>query len=331
MWRYLNILFACGALSACNGGVVHQISEGSVEACSNPAVRREFISRQNKLDGAADPDEARIYNEDLSRLKSDLSDIRVLSFDQNTKTLTCHVTVTEHLNGKQDAYETLFSLQQDGDHLSSFILGGLGGSSSTSPLIDKDIPAKLIRLHNANPGAYPNLKPIPACPEASPGDLYYHPGPCGPIDSYDAGDPTFDHSKGDRRPPTPLHKCKYVEGDQRRSQTRDPACLSSSGAPSSPSALLDNADVISTADGSTPPRALVTAWGQNEESCRGSENPEAPATQAACSVRDNAYAQLNKLGWCHGREDEVEAAFRWQRCAPGTNGYKDSPEGKGRP
>ena len=115
--------------------------------------------------------------------------------------------------------------------------------------------------------------------------------------------------------------------------TATPAPLPTASPVVSPAAPStdEQPDIIPAPNGSRPPPALVQAWGQNEEACRGSDTPDAPDTLAACTVRDNAYEQLNKLGWCRGREDEVEAAYRWQRCAPGTNGYKDAPEGKGTP
>ncbi len=327
--RHLSaILFASTLLSACSNGVVHQIDEGSVAACSNPAVRREFIAQHTKLGDGVDPGEARIYNDDLAKLRLDFSETRVLSFDQDTKTLTCQARVTERLGAKEGAYETMFSLQQDGDHLNSFILGYPGGTNTTSPLIAQDIPPKLIALHNANPSAYPDLKPIPACPYVDPNDPYYHPAPCGPVDTADANDPTFDHSKGDRRPPTPPHRshCRYMkDGDQFDSLSHDPACLSSGAASTSPSTASEDADVIPEPNGARPPASLLQAWGKNEEACRGSDTPDAPTTQATCKMRDNAYQQLNDLGWCHGREGDAEADEKWQRCVPGTNGYKDPP------
>jgi hypothetical protein len=78
----------------------------------------------------------------------------------------------------------------------------------------------------------------------------------------------------------------------------------------------DQSDIIPAPDSSMPPAALVRSWGENEENCRGSDTPDAPETLAACTVRDNAAEQLNKLGWCHGLPSDSYAESKWRRCAP---------------
>lgn len=51
-----------------------------------------------------------------------------------------------------------------------------------------------------------------------------------------------------------------------------------------------------------------------DEKCRG--EGDKPSTMVACNRRDSINVKLNRLGWCWGPDDAVEADKQWVRCGP---------------
>jgi TPR repeat protein len=58
----------------------------------------------------------------------------------------------------------------------------------------------------------------------------------------------------------------------------------------------------------------IRKWGDLEDRCRGSTDPESEATHTACRELDNIVSQLRSKGWCFGTDDQSEAERTWQQC-----------------
>ena len=65
---------------------------------------------------------------------------------------------------------------------------------------------------------------------------------------------------------------------------------------------------------SSLPLTQVKQWGEAEEACRGSDNPQSATTAAACDRRDAAFSRLHDDGWCYGGGDVTSADAKWHRC-----------------
>jgi hypothetical protein len=56
------------------------------------------------------------------------------------------------------------------------------------------------------------------------------------------------------------------------------------------------------------PDQLITAFGEANDSCRGSR------IEAECGRRERIASRLNQIGWCYGRKGQVAAQFDWHHC-----------------
>jgi len=61
---------------------------------------------------------------------------------------------------------------------------------------------------------------------------------------------------------------------------------------------------------SAPDRALLRQEGALNEKCRDGSGDD-PATQRACSARDQAVQTLKARGWHFGTPDQIEADKQW--------------------
>lgn len=72
-------------------------------------------------------------------------------------------------------------------------------------------------------------------------------------------------------------------------------------------------------------KAAIADWTNLETDCRGSYDEG--VTERSCRQRDAAMTRMIALGVCWGREDQSEAEYEVQVCAPGSIGYGESPQG----
>lgn len=60
------------------------------------------------------------------------------------------------------------------------------------------------------------------------------------------------------------------------------------------------------------PSKLIEQWWRTLEDCRGT------APSKVCDQNTAYEVQLNRMGWCFGRENQAFLDRSWQRCGPGS-------------
>lgn len=73
---------------------------------------------------------------------------------------------------------------------------------------------------------------------------------------------------------------------------------------------LSDKDAVQSADENT----IFEDWHEANEQCRGGSGDD-PATEAACTHREQLAEQLKKQGLCFGRKKQSHSDYEWHKCA----------------
>jgi len=70
---------------------------------------------------------------------------------------------------------------------------------------------------------------------------------------------------------------------------------------------------LALAQSGNPAANRIKQWQDQNSLCRGLPGDD-PRSQAACARRQQIQGELQRTGWCYGRQGQIGAQMQWHRC-----------------